>query len=652
MLLSQGTSPNCALHTDIAVPRDQLSPAEVQVPFPWQTSEALLATFQAPATSKSVPTTRSSKTAPGFTEERFRDSHNGKPSWELGVKTPPFYSLKQARSRPASPFETSPSFMPETYTMEQRLPDSFLTITNSYEQSFSNEFRTNFYRAFYQSSSRQWHRVHISMSIHRSSIYSAATQLSIRGYRTAGNSVGNSSLPRSLLKQILELLSHFHDLKDDARFWLSLQNQEIVQQLNPKSALRSPSAPTMRSAAFSKVIGFLEDLGCARHVEREITQVEMIDVPTVFLSCINGKMVYETRFSWSTPTYEQLYNIRILRSFHDVPGFKRLVGIVTDDSGKTLKSYLVEAPRFKPGSLWETVTRESSIPWERREKWARQLVDMVRHVHARGFVVGTLWNCQWHAIEIDQSDHLQFSKFKSKFQVGWHLSYFFPPEFERCRDISKSIDEANYPNITPKTDIFHLGMVLWHLAEGFPRPMVSPACFRAKCDLQQSSSCNESHLKAVTLPSLPETIPRYYREIVQACRAIGPGERPAAWKLLELFPPQLESGHSQSSIQISSDSILHTRLSPAIEHSFRRDIEASIICDYCCNVTGNSFFHCNLCREGDFDMCQACYESGRHCFNRDHLLVAMQPTTAQGFVVSGKYSAFIGDQGAREIIEL
>jgi hypothetical protein len=64
--------------------------------------------------------------------------------------------------------------------------------------------------------------------------------------------------------------------------------------------------------------------------------------------------------------------------------------------------------------------------------------------------------------------------------------------------------------------------------------------------MQFGHFCDESHIDPIALPRLPENIPLYYRDIIDACRAEEPNERPAAWRLLELFPSTSNSESSQT----------------------------------------------------------------------------------------------------------
>ena len=97
-------------------------------------------------------------------------------------------------------------------------------------------------------------------------------------------------------------------------------------------------------------MAFLDDLGCDQYSEDEILQVQMLDPPRRFASCVNGAIVYDLRLCDSEPTAELLYNIELLHRMKGTLGIARLVGIVTDTGRKNLKGYLIEFPTCTSGT--------------------------------------------------------------------------------------------------------------------------------------------------------------------------------------------------------------------------------------------------------------------------------------------------------------
>ena len=47
----------------------------------------------------------------------------------------------------------------------------------------------------------------------------------------------------------------------------------------------------------------------------------------------------------------------------------------------------------------------------------------------------------------------------------------------------------------------------------------------------------------------------------------------------------------------------------------------AIDCNNCGNAIANEHYHCSICDSGDFDLCQACVDSGITCDGEDHWLI-------------------------------
>lgn len=630
-ILSQTTAVNSILQSITLGPESHPQSTEPRSLLPWHANRGFI------EASQTQQHTISTQQLPGI-RGGYEKDHEHEPVLDgsAGFLYNPSGSI--ASSEPTSPFEVSQNFFPETYTSEQLLPTSCLVVISSMEIESSSDSKTNLYRLFYRKSPRQWCRLSISIKIPRFSIYWAATTTSRDQFNTVDTlrSVGGAALPCSLLTKTQERLSEAEDFDEDIHFRFFLSDQDCIRKQYYKSSTDLFPTTFMSSKAFQEALTFLDDLGCPRYFENEITQIALLEPPSRFAACIHGRLVYEIRFARSLPSSELLYNIRLLHCMNGLSGFANLVGIVVDTTRIHLKIYLIEFPRAR----WklQDVIQNRSITWKRREKWAKQLVEGVSRIHSRGFVVGTL--CTQSPILIDGSDCVQLWYFKQKFRMGRAGGCYYPPECRHFRHVSPTTNEAKSPNVTSKADIFHLGLVLWRLAENSPRTHNSPVCIREGCSAQAHLRYDESHLDPIALPSLPESIPQYYRQIVDICRAENPNDRLAAWRLLKLFPT---SEPESSPIEIEGSESTDTRMS-----AMSRLVPG--FCDSC--LKGSiplPFFHCNVCQTGDFDICKACYDKGIHCYDTDHLLVEMKQVGS--WIVPGRYCSSVGSSGGRDFIE-
>jgi hypothetical protein len=408
-----------------------------------------------------------------------------------------------------------------------------------------------------------------------------------------------------------------NDHNQNADIRLCLSPEDIIQK-NQSQFLEIPFQSPMMTTEIANmtqiILEFLDDLGCQQFVESEVFQVDMIVPLTRFASVVNGMLVCEIKFFRDCPRHKDLYEIQVLRGMEGVPGFAKLVGIVVDRSKKHLKSYLVETLQSKWDFISDLVTTTSVIPWERRENWAKQVVEVARQIHSKSFVIGTLWRAR-QPIIIEIFDHVQFWNFDKQFAPCVTRSCCYPPEYAEIQQASPSMNEAEFPDITPKADIFLLGMALWYLAMGYPTPNIGPSLSKETKKLTMSFELQGGD-GSIVLSPLPEHIPKYYRDIVDECRSVDPSDRPSAWRILERFPPRSNSEHSQ-----------HEASKPrAVELSLKSMKKAFvwwIWCGYCWNGIKESCVHCDICDDGDFDICLSCYNQEIHCHNGGHLLVQL-----------------------------
>lgn len=47
----------------------------------------------------------------------------------------------------------------------------------------------------------------------------------------------------------------------------------------------------------------------------------------------------------------------------------------------------------------------------------------------------------------------------------------------------------------------------------------------------------------------------------------------------------------------------------------------SVYCNSCDASMPDEHYHCNICDDGDYDLCTSCVSGGRHCFNEKHWLI-------------------------------
>ena len=559
---------------------------------------------------------------------------------------------------PMTPLEASQNFFAESYTVDAQVPRSCLVVISSFEQLTRVDSRTNVYRLFHLDSFRRWQWLTLSIQIPCTSRYWAAikTTQHDKGKKWQTATLASASiLPYSLLERIHVFLRQRGEFNDNTKMDLLLSEQDTVEWRPQRLRTDPLSAPYQPLSNPRKALSYLHDLGCERYDESEVVQIKIVNEPNCFCSSLNGLLVYEVKFKDSTPTVEMLYTIRVLHCMNGSPGFARLIGIVTDNSRRHLKSYLIELPKARWNML--RMAENPSVSWERREQWAAQLVRGISRIHAHSFVVGGLHI--WNVPVIDETGSVQFWSFKKRFVTGRAVGAYYPPEFLYVRDMPPTVGEADCPHVTSKTDIFHLGLMLWLLAEIKAETHASPVCRRMGCNVRESEGnhngnlCDLSHAEPIALPPLPGSIPKYFRDIVDACRREDPSTRPAAREILGMFPSLDESfPHHQQQGNGQRQSLPQQNRTADIENLADSVRFRKVACNYCHKrPLALPFYHCNSCRYADFDLCQSCYDCGMHCYDDEHMLVEMGRIGSR--IVPRTYHSCVKyPSGTRDVINL
>jgi hypothetical protein len=538
-------------------------------------------------------------------------------------------------AHPASPFETSPNFFPETYSIDLRFGNYRISVLNAYEESVSEISRTNFYSLSYLKGPRKLISFNLFFNVKRSSKYWDITKVrkkpKIDNY---DNVFVVLSIPSSLIRQLEDFFLETEDFEDEA--CIELTHTEDSESLQIRIA--APDSERLRKA--HEALSLFDDLGCPRYSEKQIIPMALNYEPLTFTAWLNGRVVEEILFSPSALSESWIYNIQALHCLLGASRIKNFVGVIVDSSGHYLKGYMTEylGPNFS--TLKQRLSKDRHISWTRREKWARQIVEAVSQIHRGGFISGCLYYSDAQ-IFINDLDQVKFTFFLQKMPINYPFGGYLPPEYRHLRT-PKSPDRISCIPVTPKIDLFHLGMVLWQLGTNNPSLGDWSFCKMANCALA-SYSCNQEHADPIGLPPI-EDVPEYYREIVTLCRGKDPKARPPAWRLLEMFPPEIVSEPPKPEGSSNATSCIDI-ISPETEIQ-----ETTTSCDRCLKSNDlGGFFHCDTCEDGDYDLCLACYDIGLHCLDPDHFLISIK--YHKGHRVPGSYHSRVQNSGKREVIE-
>ena len=516
---------------------------------------------------------------------------------------------------PKGSFELSPNFFPESYALVDFLPPYRLHTCDAFEEQSNEFFRTNSYSMFYMKGPRKWRRLSLSVMIIQQSIYWNCSKISSLATR-------KTFLPQTLHKRLEAFISEIDNLQDNTHLNVHLAGSKIHGPQASHEIQISATKPPLATAS-EKILNMLDDLGCPRYLENELVQMAMLSESKIFATYGDGRLLWEQRWSSSLPNASDLYTIQVLHCLKGGRGIADFTGIVVDSQRRDLKGYLIDVPgrRRMSEHISKHLASGKIVPWSQRERWGKQIVEAVCKVHSRGFVVGTLSHAgrppRVSPVIIDRTGQALLWRFSNKLWRTEIAKGYLPPEFRQpvgtFREFSRAksaIPKQETVDATPRSDIFHLGMVLWLLAENQPLAIRTYLCRKAGCQLPLGAPCHDEHADPVALPALGDDIPQYWKDIVSACRRHEPSQRPPAWEVLGMFPPHILSDSNKVGIAIDGplDLSLVTQA-------------PGVFCTLCAAETTAHVFHCDACSYGDFDMCPKCFDEEFHCYSQEHFLV-------------------------------
>ncbi|KAF4615724.1 hypothetical protein G7Y89_g15264 [Cudoniella acicularis] len=223
---------------------------------------------------------------------------------------------------------------------------------------------------------------------------------------------------------------------------------------------------------------------------------------------VDGQVFIKKEIPGPDTVDEFLYEINALHQLYGSRSVIQFGGVVLDNKGEYVKGLLISFA--EQGALIDVIyDGEGKLPWRRRERWARQIVQGLSEIHEAGFVQGdfTLSN-----IVIDAHDNAKIIDINRRgCPVGWE-----PPE---VRDLIESNQRISM-YIGVKSDLYQLGMVLYALATQHDEPETQ---------------------RPLNLATFPVEIPDYFLDVCHRCLNDNPRKRSQASELLKLFPEMEES---------------------------------------------------------------------------------------------------------------
>jgi serine/threonine protein kinase len=272
----------------------------------------------------------------------------------------------------------------------------------------------------------------------------------------------------------------------------------------------------------------IEHLDCKRFRENAVSFDSHIS-GFVYKVSVNNRTYIKKEIPGPDAVEEFLYEINALVSLQESKSVIRFEGVIVDEQNALIKGLLISYA--EQGALVDMIydfKPTGQLYWERRERWARQIIEGLSEIHEAGFVQGdfTLSN-----IVIDNDDNAKIIDINRRgCPVGWE-----PPELAKLIESGQRISIY----IGVKSDLYQLGMVLWALAE------------------QQDEPERQQKPLTRTLDRQNTDVPVYFRDIVRACLSDTPRARPSASNLLKWFPEDILDGDFKPKAAIRSSVSTH-----------------------------------------------------------------------------------------------
>lgn len=246
----------------------------------------------------------------------------------------------------------------------------------------------------------------------------------------------------------------------------------------------------------------------------------------VYKVSVMGKMLIKKEIPSPDTVEEFLYEVNALSGLRFSKHVIDFYGVVVDDDDEQVKGLLISFA--SQGALIDIIFENCkenniSLPWNTREKWARQIVQGLADVHESGFVQGdfTLSN-----IVIDDAGDAKIIDINRRgCPVGWE-----PPEATALIESNQRLSMY----IGVKSDLYQLGMVLWGLAmlEDEPETQGRPLILGPEIN-----------------------VPDWYRQMTEICLSDDPRMRLQASSLLRMFPQAVPDDEHSDALRSDHDPV-------------------------------------------------------------------------------------------------
>lgn len=517
-----------------------------------------------------------------------------------------------SNSSPDGYFEQSSSFYPEQYTMKGLFSDPIFVIGITQSEQM---LKTQKYFLLYAETPRRWRRITVSATFDISQDQSAILRA-----RALGNlEVQIRLLPKLLSNELHTLLPRLELFKSVTSLSLLFREDESGQIVYDSTKTKiCEDIIEVEMFREQRILNDLKHLNCEQFLERDILVESRMSssrfkVRAGSRTCVERKVPFVNSGTQGENEFHAYFqDLKHLKSMRGYKGVAEFIGVVVDDTRSHLRSYLYEYPVI--GSLFTVLmcagSKSETIPWSVREKWAQQIVEAVSEVHSKGLLVGCL---MWlHEIGIRADGRIVLAGLRTSQKHFANYNGHMAPEL---RDASRTDTYALNKMVNCSTEIFQLGFILWKIAEQKSNVFPGYFCSKSRCTYRPRYKCTADHANPVELPTCPVGIPSYFNDLITQCRLSDPHLRPTAYELAEIFSRHIGN---YVSAPASLNNLLQRYACPQTFY---------IWCIECGTLMTDIYYHCDICYQANFDLCQACAAQDICCFDPQHRLMKKTVTS-------------------------
>ena len=504
-------------------------------------------------------------------------------------------------------FELLPSFYPEQYISEGSISKEVFAVAMLPATDSQQTLR---YFLNYAENARRWQRVIVSAAFHGERKQTDTLQVAASDdHHTWGAPIALPSAVHSLLLTLLPFIE-FHSSTTQISLDLEIgESGQITAESSRIEVIEEESE--ISEPDEKKFLRYISSVACERYVESDVITDSRIGSTSykVYVdaqACVENKVLFASGKKQGINAFlDYLDEIKHCISLRRCANVSGLRGIILDDTKRHLRGYLTELPTFASAEnlLGLANSRSNTIPWLVREIWARQLIEAIIDIHNQALIAG-VFTLDSVGIKADGTavlHRLQRSENYLQDRNGRT-----PPELRSGHSNGSAVrDNSNF-----LTDIFQLGLVVWLLMEHVPKGL-GHFCTKSACTHFPRRTCLANHTNPIELPKCGENVPTYLCDIIRGCRLPDPQSRVSTSELAHMLYSTPQPDVDPAEIQQA--------LMPYISSGY--DLDHTVWCDECDELTTDVHFHCNLCESGDYDICQACFERGRRCLVPEHQLV-------------------------------